>query len=275
MEPWLFGEEAEAICKAAIEGKYRLFPYIYSYAREAYDKGWPLIRALVLEYPDDPEVFKLNDQFLFGEQLLVAPVVEQGADIKRIYFPEGEWIDFNDKRTVYQGKQWISYEVTLEQIPVFVKKGSIIPQMPVMQYINEYPSYPLILEVFQASGNRTASFDVYEDKGETNDYKNDLYLKRKFECSSKADRYEITCKEVAENNFQAVSRDLVYKFYLEEKPSAVELSGKKLKATRLNSNEAAVYEPIKKAEWSWDKEENQCIIKIPATAATELIVIEK
>ena len=102
-----------------------------------------------------------------------------------------------------------------------------------------------------------------------------LFANTDIEVSSKADRYEITCKEVAENNFQAVSRDLVYKFYLEEKPSAVELSGKKLKATRLNSNEAAVYEPIKKAEWSWDKEGNQCIIKIPGTAATEIIAIEK
>ncbi len=275
VEPWLFGEEAEAICKSAIEGKYRLFPYIYTYAREAYDKGWPLIRALVLEYPNDLEVVNLNSQFLFGEELLVAPVVEEGAAIKRIYLPEGEWIDFNDKTTVFQGKQWISYEPTLEHIPLFVKRGSIIPQMPVMQFINEYPDYPLTLEVFVASTNRNARFVVYEDKGETNDYKNDLYVKREFLCTSKPDRYEISCQVAAANNFRPFSRELTYKLYLDEKPSAVRLSGKKLKAFKLNNMDKLVSEPIKKAEWNWDKNMNLCVIRIPSTAANEAIVIEK
>ncbi|MFH0758432.1 MAG: TIM-barrel domain-containing protein [Bacteroidota bacterium] len=274
VEPWLFGEEAAAICKSAIEGKYRLFPYIYTYAREAYDKGWPLIRALVLEYPEDPEVFNMNNQFLFGGELLVAPVVEEGEAIKRIYLPEGEWIDYNDKRTCFQGNQWINYKVTLEQIPLFVKKGSIIPQMPVMQYINEYPGYPLILEVFQASANRNARFVVYEDNGESNDYKKDLYVKREFQCTSKPDRYEISCHEVAENHFQPVSRDLIYKLHLDEKPLAVRLSGRKLKASGSKHMEETDFEPVRQAAWSWDEGRSQCIIRIPATAATEIIGIE-
>jgi len=275
VEPWLFGEEAEAICKSAIESKYRLFPYIYSYAREAYDQGWPLIRPLVLEYPDDVEVFDLNSQFLFGEELLVAPVVEEGAFVKRIYLPEGEWIDFNDKKTIFQGKQWIDYEVALEEIPVFVKKGSIIPQMPLMQYINEYPAYPLILEVFPASANRKARFQVYEDGGETNDYKSDQFVKREFLCYSKSGIYEIRYKEGAENHFQVISRDLIYKLQLTEKPSAVRLSGKKLKASKPVNKDDLRNERIKKAEWNWDKESGLCVIKIPSNALTEIIIIEK
>lgn len=275
VEPWLFGDEATAICKAAIETKYRLFPYIYSYAREAYDKGWPLIRPLVMEYPDDIEVFNLNSQFLFGEELLVAPVVEEGAASKRIYLPEGEWIDYNNKKTVLAGKQWIDYEVVLEEIPLFVKRGSIIPQMPVMQYINEHPSYPLILEIFPASGKRTAQFVVYEDKGETNDYKNDLYVKREFLCTSKSGSYEIGYMEDARNNFQARTRDLIYKLQLDEKPSAVRLSGKKLKAFKTNNANKLVHEPIRKAAWNWDKVRGQCIISIPASAINEIIIIEK
>jgi alpha-glucosidase len=102
VEPWLFGEDAERISKSAIENKYRLFPYIYSYAREAYDKGWPLVRALMFEYPEDEETFNLNNQFLFGKELLIAPVVREGAATKKIYLPEGEWIDFNNKSTTFQ-----------------------------------------------------------------------------------------------------------------------------------------------------------------------------
>jgi len=275
VEPWLFGEEAEAICKTAIENKYRLFPYIYSYAREAYDKGWPLIRPLVLEYPNDPEVFDLNSQFLFGTELLVAPVVAEGIFEKKIYLPEGEWIDFNDKQTVYSGKQWIDYEVNLEEIPVFVKKGSLVPQVPVMQYINEYPNYPLILEVFPAATRRKASFVVYEDNGETNDYKKDEYIKREFLCKSKTDGYEISYKENAENGFQAVSRDLVYKLQLKDKPSAVRLAGKKLKAVRQHGMEKLLSEPIARSQWNWDKAGSFCLIRISAAEAGGTIVIEK
>ena len=75
-----------------------MFPYIYTYARQAYDTGLPLIRALMLEYQDDPETFNLNSQFLFGKELLVATIVEPGASSKNIYLPEGEWIDFNHPR---------------------------------------------------------------------------------------------------------------------------------------------------------------------------------
>lgn len=107
-EPWMFGEEAEKNSRAAIQLKYQLFPYIYTYAREAHDKGLPLMRALLLEYPNDPETFKTDGQFLFGKELLVAPVVKKGAVTKKVYLPEGEWIDFNNSKTIYEGEQWIN-----------------------------------------------------------------------------------------------------------------------------------------------------------------------
>jgi alpha-glucosidase len=133
----------------------------------------------------------------------------------------------------------------------------------------------LILEVFPASTNRKARFVVYEDNGETNDYKNDQFVKREFLCSSKAGIYEISYKEGAENDFQAISRDLIYKLLLTEKPSAVRLSGKKIKAFKLSKIKELVKEPVKKAEWNWDKESGQCVIKIPSSALTEIIIIEK
>ncbi|HKJ42126.1 MAG TPA: glycoside hydrolase family 31 protein, partial [Sunxiuqinia sp.] len=147
VEPWLFGKEAEAICKKTIELKYQLFPYIYTLARQAHDTGMPLMRPLVLEYPDDPEVFNLNSEFLFGDELLVAPVMEEGAANKKVYFPEGEWLDFNHPQTVYQGGQWIDYPVDFETVPIFVKKGAIVPMMPVEQFIGQHSNYPLILQV--------------------------------------------------------------------------------------------------------------------------------
>jgi len=275
VEPWLFGDEAEQICKSAIELKYQLFPYIYTYAREAYDTGWPLIRALVLEYPDDEATYNLNSEFLFGAGLLVAPVVEEGAASKKIYLPKGEWIDFTDKTTSYPGKQWIDYPVTLEHIPVFVRKGSIIPQMPVMQYINEYPDYPLILEVFPASVNKTAQFEVYEDDGETNDYKRDAFVKRHIQCSSKKEGFEIIYQESIENQYQPKSRTLIYNIHLEQKPASVTLSGKKIKPVKQVNIEDWNSDKNNQVRWRWNQTNSVCTIRVPSGAISGTILIEK
>ena len=102
VEPWLFGEEAERICKSAIERKYQLFPYLYTYAREAHDTGIPVTRALILEYPEDTEVADLNSQFMFGKEMLVAPVVEEGAAFKRCIYQKvnGSTLTINSKNIV-------------------------------------------------------------------------------------------------------------------------------------------------------------------------------
>lgn len=275
VEPWLFGEEAERICKKAIEMKYRLFPYIYSYSREAYDEGWPLIRPLVLEYPEDVQTFNLNSQFLFGEELLVAPVVEEGAAYKKIYLPTGEWIDFNNKQNVYKGKQWIEYQLSLAEIPLFVKKGSIIPQMPVMQFIGEIHDYPLILEIFPASTNRKAQFNVYEDDGETEDYKKDMYLRRKVLCASKEEYLEISCTVEAENQYEGLMRDHFYLVHMEEKPAKVNVAGKKIKTYKPGTMEQLALEDVRRTGWIWNQQTRVCLIRIPAGATSEIITIEK
>src|SRR5690606_16524091 len=131
--------------KAAIELKYQLFPYLYTYARKAHDTGLPITRGLFMEYPEDENVIKIDDQFLFGEELLIAPVLKKGERVKRVYLPDGEWIDFNNKKTVYLGGQTVAYQAPLSTIPIFVKKGSIVPQIPVMQYLEERTDYPVFV----------------------------------------------------------------------------------------------------------------------------------
>ncbi len=275
VEPWLFGEEAEEICKKNIEDKYRLFPYIYSYAREAYDRGWPLIRPMVLEYPDDAETFDLSSQFMFGEELLVAPVTEEGAAYKRIYLPQGEWIDLNNKQSIYPGKQWIELPTSLAVIPVFVRKGSIIPQMPVMQFIGEDPNYPLLLEVFPAATSRKARFVVYEDDGETTAYKEDKFLRREVVCASREDRLEIRYTVELVNQYNGEERDLFYLVHLDEKPASIYLAGKKLRTFKGSDTDQLMQETVQKAGWSWCPETGECLVRIPAADAFELVSIEK
>ncbi|HYG19392.1 MAG TPA: glycoside hydrolase family 31 protein, partial [Ohtaekwangia sp.] len=232
VEPWLFGAGAERISRDAIELKYRLFPYLYTYGREAHETGIPLMRAMILEYPDDTEGMKAESQFLVGRELLVAPVVEKGAESKRVYLPEGEWISFGDTKTKYKGGQWIDFPVTLETIPLFVKAGSIIPTMPVMQYIGQDKNYPIILKVFPRNTGRS-SFVLYEDDGTTNDYKKDIFGTTEMVCESgKAQiMLRITRKNV--NGYKGHSRNFLIEVPATEKPDRVAMNGEKIKGGSL------------------------------------------
>ncbi|RCW34624.1 glycoside hydrolase family 31 protein [Marinilabilia salmonicolor] len=268
VEPWLFGSHVEAVTKAAIELKYSLFPYIYTYARAAHDLGLPLMRAMFLEYPGDPETANLGTQFMFGEELLVAPVMEEAAATKRVYLPEGTWFDYHSPRVSYDGGQWIDFPVTLETIPLFVKQGSVVPTMPVMQYIHEDPDYPLTYNIFPSRLNRSASFEVYEDDGETNDYKKDVFVKRSVQCKLLQNGYEILLNEKVSNGFEVTPRDLMIRIHTDEKPAKISTSdGDKLKKGERH------FEKGRKS-WFYDKENEVCVIQVPASSQVDKLMVE-
>jgi len=268
VEPWLFGEKVEKICKSAIELKYTLFPYIYTYAREAHDTGLPLMRAMFLEYPDDPETENLGTQFMFGEELLVAPVMEEAAADKRVYLPKGKWYDYHNPRVAYEGGQWIDYPVTLETIPLFVKHGAVVPKMPVMQYIHENPDYPLTYEVFPARVNRSASFEVYEDDGETNDYQRDVFLKRSFNCKTTREGFEINLNQKNPNNYEGKDRDVKIRIHTDKNPRKI-LTGEGDKLKKGNRHIEK-----KRLAWHYDKDKNVCVIQLPADNSVNTLIVK-
>ena len=273
-EPWMFGEAAEAACRSAIQLKYKLFPYIYTYAREAHDTGLPLMRALFLEYPNDEQTFNENGAFLFGKELFVAPVVKKGATTKQVYLPEGEWIDFNDGKTVYEGEQTVRYKAPLASIPLFVKRGSIIPMMPVMNYIHEQKSYPLFFEVFPAVEGSSASFVLYEDDGESLDYQKDVYAKTRIACVTTTEGYTV---QVADREIKGYTppgqRSLVIKLHMDKKPKAVTLHARKLKSVSPAKMEGSIPHDFKATHWSWDKEANVLSVKVPDTGKESQIQV--
>lgn len=168
-EPWHFGEDAEAIVREYIRERYRLLPYLYSYAERASRTGLPLMRPLVLEYQDDPAARGADTQHLLGEELLVAPVLNPEGH-RDVYLPEGEWIDYWTGER-YEGEQTLHRDVSLETLPLYLAAGSIIPYREPSQYIeSESESEPeterLLLRVEFRSprasdGKREAAFDYY------------------------------------------------------------------------------------------------------------------
>jgi alpha-glucosidase len=176
-EPWQFGAEIEAICRDYLRLRYRLLPYIYNAVYEACTTGMPLMRALVLQYPSDPRVLNLNDEYLFGPEILVAPILDQGAMAREIYLPCGEWTDYWTDE-IHTGPQFLTVQAPLDRLPLFVRQGAIIPMGPELQYSSERPLNPLALEIYRGA-NRTLT--LYEDDGESADYQNGVSAETRFE----------------------------------------------------------------------------------------------
>lgn len=272
VEPWLFGAEAERIVRNAIELKYQLFPYLYSYAREAFDTGLPIMRASFLEYPNDEKAFDADEQFFFGKELLVAPVVEKEASTKRVYLPEGEWILFADESTRYKGGQWIELPVRLETLPVFVKAGSIIPMMPVMQYIHERKNHPIILKVFPKM-NSTARFELYEDDGVTNDYKHDGGSRTSFECNLADDGLTFRVIPVESNGYTPPKRNYIAELPVNTKPKSVMINGMRVKTAKAEKVNAAVDTDFESTSWYFDKARNLVVVRTADTRSETVIEV--
>jgi alpha-glucosidase/alpha-D-xyloside xylohydrolase len=157
----LHDARVEPICRKFLELRYRLLPYLYSAVRECSVTGMPVMRALWLHYPDDPRAVACGDEYLFGKNLLVAPVVEKGAATRRVYLPKGSWCDFWTNELIKGGRE-ISRDVDLEIIPLYVRAGSIVPLGPVKQHTNEAVEQPLCILIYPGADN---SFLLYEDDG--------------------------------------------------------------------------------------------------------------
>jgi alpha-D-xyloside xylohydrolase len=144
--PWIFGEEALQIFRKYVKLRYRLLPYIYSQAYISGRTGLPMMRAMILEFQDDPNCRDLDDQYMFGDSLLVAPVCDP-SDRRTVYLPKGKWIDYWTGEE-YEGPTVLHLKVPLEIIPLYIKMDSIIPMGPEMSYVGEKPFDPLTLDIW-------------------------------------------------------------------------------------------------------------------------------
>ena len=163
-EPWAFGEEVEAINRQYLELRYRLLPYLYTAVWQAAQTGVPIMRAMSFAYPDDTATYSLDDQFMCGDNLLVAPVLEEGAQEREVYLPAGTWIDWWTGEA-HTGPVTLTVKTPLDRLPLFVQGGAIIPLWPVQQYVGEKNIDVLTLRVFTAPGGEPGV--LYEDDGES------------------------------------------------------------------------------------------------------------
>ncbi|MFX1296107.1 MAG: TIM-barrel domain-containing protein [Promethearchaeota archaeon] len=157
-EIYKFRKNTFNICRDYIQLRYRLLPYIYGSAIKCVEKSLPMTRALVIEFQDDPTVWNIGDEFLFGDSLLIAPITDK-TNKRTIYLPEGIWTNWWTGERI-KGGNWIYVEVDIETMPLYIREGGIIPMGPVMNYIDEIRTEEILLRIAKFEGEGKSNFIV-------------------------------------------------------------------------------------------------------------------
>ena len=163
----MHNEQVEPICRKYLELRYRLMPYLYTAVRDSHDAGLPIMRALWLHHAGDPAATARGDQYLWGRDLLVAPVVEKGATNRRLYLPRAKWFDFWNEQMVDGGRD-IDRPVDLATMPLYVRAGAVLPMDPVRQYSAEPVDEPTTLVVYPGADGEST---WYDDDGASFDFR--------------------------------------------------------------------------------------------------------
>ncbi|WP_437921381.1 glycoside hydrolase family 31 protein [Sphingobacterium sp. LRF_L2] len=183
-EPWSFGPEWEAICKKFIELRYKLLPYIYTIFWRQHKYREPILRPISLLEQHKPQNLQREEEFAFGNHILVSPILHPGQQSKIVYLPEGSWYYYFDN-TMYEGSQEHQVDTPLDEMPVFIRGGSVIPEYPVMQHSSEKNIESLRLNIYWGNGRQDS--DVYIDHGDTFAYEQSVYNEKHFIVESKTD----------------------------------------------------------------------------------------
>lgn len=174
-EPWIFDRETLGLIRDAVKHRYRLVPYIYSMSRKAYDTGVSICRPMYYDYPDNEEAYSHPDQYMFGDQMIVAPVAspaKNGFSVVRIWLPEGEWYEEATGTMLKGGKEY-ERKMAMNEYPVYIKAGSVIPNhCPGVRNLKDNDS-PLSINIYPGD---SGEFMLYDDAGNDDRYDTEFSL---------------------------------------------------------------------------------------------------
>lgn len=210
-EPWEYGAEFERINRSTIELRYRLLPFIYNQMRVASETGISPLRPMIFQFPGDPEIASREAsaqhapmEFMFGPDVLVAPVLWEGETTRSLRLPAGVWFDFYTGSR-HDGNRNITVPAPIDRIPFFVREGAVIPTQPVIQYVGEKIMDPLTFTIFPA---RKSESTYYEDDGLSFEYLRNAFFKRTIRQDFSGAVQSIVFSK-AEGSYQPGSRNLL------------------------------------------------------------------
>ncbi|RPD96644.1 DUF4968 domain-containing protein [Aureibaculum marinum] len=181
-EPWTFGDEVTGIVRKFIELRYQLLPYLYTAFWKYYNDGTPILNSLVMYDQSDIQTHFRTDEFIFGDKILVCPILEPNSKGRRMYIPRGDWYNMWDDELISGGKElWVNSDI--DTMPIFIKSGAIIPKYPVQQYVEEKNIKEVTLDVYYKLGAEKSY--LFDDAHDGFDYTKGKYSYRTFKLKGK------------------------------------------------------------------------------------------
>ncbi len=249
-EPWVFGEPYESICRTMLKLRQRLLPYLYTLFEECHRTGAPLLRPLFWAYPEDTTTYSMDDEFLCGDALLVAPITRPGAEYRHVYIPAGTWFHFWTGERV-DGPAHILAHVPLGQPAFYVRANTAVPLWPAMNYVGQKDTDPLTFVLYPYEGSGKATF--YEDAGDGYEQLDGVYARRTIICEVEAQHVRVVLGE-QEGTFVPTRQRIRLELHeIVSEPEAVQVG--EISAT-----------------WQYDSERRCLIIDLSETAHIQTIV---
>jgi alpha-glucosidase len=254
-EPWEYGDVFTDINRETINLRYRLLPYIYTAMAEASSSGIPAMRPMVFEFPGESRFAETADEFMFGADLLVAPVVTEGDMKRSVDFPPGTWYDFRSGVPV-EGGNSVTVDAPVRVIPVFARAGSVIPTQQTVQYTSQAPISPLTLCAFPPRPGTESFSPYYEDDGSSYGFTKGEYYRRVFRQSADGGTRTLTLDAV-EGSYVPPPRPVLVRFMgCQSSPSTVRLGDTELDHVEHLSGRGA-------PGWAYDGPNTSVIVSFP------------
>ena len=203
--PWVFGETVQELCRKALELRYRLLPYIYSHFIKSSETGAPVQKPLIFDFQDDPVTRDLDDEYLFGDHLLVAPIYQQGCTSRKVYLPEGTWYHCHTGEK-FIGPRFVTAAAPMDSIPLYARGGAVIPMWPqAPQSTMNYHPEEMELHIFVPDEEGITRSMLHEDDGLTFASRNGAFYRTEFELSREGSRVTLRAS-VSGNGFPEFAR---------------------------------------------------------------------
>jgi alpha-glucosidase (family GH31 glycosyl hydrolase) len=265
---WVYPEPYSSVLRSTFQLRYALQPYIYTEARRTYDTGVSFFRPLYYDWPEDNAAYTSKGEYLFGDQMLAAPVVApadkvSGLSTESVWLPKGDWIEWPTGKH-FAGPTKIERSFSIDQTPVYLRAGAIVPMQPPMRYTGEKPIDPLILNMWPLVPGTTSTYSVYEDSGASVEYQRGVFARTPIKAAQTGDTLRIEIGPV-EGNYPGMrtARGFELRLPADWPPASVTVNGVAVKQAG----------PTGKNGWSFQGNTLTTVIPVPSASVHSKVIV--
>ena len=266
---WAYPEPYSSILRSTFQLRYALQPYLYTEARRTYDTGVAFFHPLYYDWPGADAAYTSKGEYMFGDEMLAAPVTAaadsaSGLATEQLWLPDGDWIEWPTGKHI-AGPIAVSRSFSIEQVPIYLRDGAIVPMQPPMLYTGEKPVDPLILNIWPLAPGKSSSYSVYEDSGVSVEYQRGVFARTPIKATQTADTLRVEIGPV-EGNYPGMLRSRAYVLRLpaDWPPASVSVNGVPVKQAGVNSKDG----------WRFEGNTLTTVIPVASGSVSEKVTVE-